>query len=153
MNDALCEIYWVGPKKHNIGMGYICEGDVESERFVQSLQWVLINQFSRFRFSIPENHKSIFVFSSDESGVRGLGDMIGGVDLIDPEVSFPTHIMSNVFRSNKKVNYCLELLAHCLITVHQNNNLSLKSYNLKYDSKTRYIIKLIHTLLDKQCLA
>ena len=36
MNDALCEIYWVGPKKHNIGMGYICEGDVESERFVQN---------------------------------------------------------------------------------------------------------------------
>merc|ERR1712131_509747 len=29
MNDALCEIYWVGPKKHNIGMGYICDGDVE----------------------------------------------------------------------------------------------------------------------------
>jgi len=95
MNDALCEIYWVGPKKHNIGMGYICEGDVESD-----------------------------VESSDESGVRGLGDMIGGVDLVDPEVSFPTHIMSNVFRSNKKVNYCLDLLAHCLITVHQNNNSS-----------------------------
>lgn len=71
MNDALCEIYWVGPKKQKIGMGYICEGDVESE-------------------------------SSDESGVRGLDDMIGGVDLVDPDVSFPTHIMSNVFRSNKK---------------------------------------------------
>ena len=27
MNDALCEIYWAGPKKQNIGMGYICEGD------------------------------------------------------------------------------------------------------------------------------
>lgn len=38
MNDALCEIYWVGPKKHNIGMGYICEGDVESERFAQSFK-------------------------------------------------------------------------------------------------------------------
>ena len=27
MNDALCEIYWAGPKKQNIGMGYVCEGD------------------------------------------------------------------------------------------------------------------------------
>lgn len=43
--------------------------------------------------------------------------MIGGVDLVDPDVSFPTHIMSNVFRSNKKVNYCLiiafSMLVHC----------------------------------------
>ena len=31
MNDALCEIYWVGPKKHNIGMGYICEGNVDGD--------------------------------------------------------------------------------------------------------------------------
>jgi hypothetical protein len=44
------------------------------------------------------------ILSSDENGggIRGLGDMIGGVDLVDPDVSFPTHIMSNVFRSNKK---------------------------------------------------
>ena len=27
LNDALCEIYWAGPKKQNIGMGYICEND------------------------------------------------------------------------------------------------------------------------------
>ena len=42
--------------------------------------------------------------------------MIGGVDLVDPEVSFPTHIMSNVFRSNKKVNNCLKLVDYCLLT-------------------------------------
>jgi hypothetical protein len=30
MNDALCEMTWAGPKKQNIGMGYICEGDFES---------------------------------------------------------------------------------------------------------------------------
>ena len=41
--------------------------------------------------------------------------MIGGVDLVDPDVSFPTHIMSNVFRSNKKVNYCLKLLDYCFL--------------------------------------
>lgn len=70
LNDALCEIYWVGPKKHNIGMGYICEGDIESE--------------------------------SSEEPARGLGPMIGGVDLPASDVTFPSHIMSNVYRSNKK---------------------------------------------------
>jgi len=57
MNDALCEIYWVGPKKHNIGMGYICEGDVESERFVRS-------------FKIFEEIRSIIFFKVNFSYVK-----------------------------------------------------------------------------------
>ena len=31
MNDALCEIYWAGPKKQNIGMGYVCKGNFQKE--------------------------------------------------------------------------------------------------------------------------
>ena len=25
MNDAPCSLYWAGPKKANVGMGYICQ--------------------------------------------------------------------------------------------------------------------------------
>jgi len=31
MNDALCAIYWAGPKKKNIGMGYICQTTVAAQ--------------------------------------------------------------------------------------------------------------------------
>jgi len=75
LNDALCEIYWAGPKKHNIGMGYICEND---EPFVLDTD----------RNEPPEPS-----FPGPALEVADIGN--------DAEF-FPAHILSNVYRSNKK---------------------------------------------------
>jgi len=70
LNDALCEIYWAGPKKQNIGMGYICENDEE------------------------------FAIADKEDGAPNDDLIVSGP--VMTEQKFPSHIMSNVYRSNKK---------------------------------------------------
>merc|ERR1712021_105318 len=77
LNDALCEIYWAGPKKQNIGMGYICENDEP--------------------FSLDESPAPVElaqpVFGPPPIETADIGN--------DAEF-FPAHILSNVYRSNKK---------------------------------------------------
>ena len=61
MNDALCEIYWAGPKKQNIGMGFVCQGNFEEENSLDSDERSLVidnttmyKKFDRAGLTWPE---------------------------------------------------------------------------------------------------
>jgi len=78
LNDALCEIYWAGPKKQNIGMGYICENDEP--------------------FSLDKSLSPV----EPAEPIFGGPPPIETADIGNDAEFFPAHILSNVYRSNKK---------------------------------------------------